>query len=642
MARETMYMLNVVGKIEFVDAFASDILQIHAISPVDVMQQIDDTSFTIRADEENIEKTLDFNNVIPFGKDESLEALTQQAKLIVDYFNVKPNNKTSKMLSKDELAKVYNNLAKEINNKKIAQDKVEQMETDIQNVKFLQSNNFELLALQGLKNFTFRYGSLIAEGRLKLKKNYENNPAVFIHLGSKSKEEIYLAIYPSQIDEEINRILKSFGWVDIELPKVDTNNENVLRTLESDLLKAKEEIESNNINLDKILNENTYDIQNFIYSVNMYKTIEHLKSYMARSSKFYYMAGWIPESKLEKVKAALKKYPHATLRFKKADEVIYSPPTLLKNNFLYRPFEGLVRMYGTPNYNEIDPTAFFAITYTILFGMMFGDVGQGLIFALVGLLILKKHRTIGGVLLRVGISSTIFGFLYGSIFGDEHIIKPLLINPFENITTVLIAAICFGVLLSSCAYILGIYNKLFKQKDIEDGLFGKDGLAGFVLYLSFIFVALNIIKISVVPNSIATLMLLISILLILFKQPLARLIEKIKPLHKEGAGAYYLESSFSLIEALLGVFSSLVSFIRVGAFAINHVGLFMAFQTMAKMTSGTASVAILIFGNILIIGLEGLIVAIQGLRLEYYELFSKYYTGDGKDFMAIGKKETSF
>ena len=127
-----------------------------------------------------------------------------------------------------------------------------------------------------------------------------------------------------------------------------------------------------------------------------------------------------------------------------------------------------------------------------------------------------------------------------------------------------------------------------------------------------------------------------------FKQPIARKLEGNKKLYDQAKGDYYLEGSFSVIEALLSVFSNLVSFTRVGAFAINHVGLYMAFEVMAKLIGGgIKGFIILVIGNIFIIGLEGMIVGIQGLRLEFYEMFSKYYEGNGRLFKPIGKKSNN-
>jgi V/A-type H+-transporting ATPase subunit I len=135
------------------------------------------------------------------------------------------------------------------------------------------------------------------------------------------------------------------------------------------------------------------------------------------------------------------------------------------------------------------------------------------------------------------------------------------------------------------------------------------------------------------PGSAITIILIMLLLLMLFKEPLGHLIKGVRPLCNESKSDYYIEGGFGVVETLLSLFSNTVSFIRVGAFAINHVGLFIAFDTLAGMMSnGVESMMMIIFGNIIIIGLEGLIVFIQGLRLEYYELFSKYFVGTGYEY----------
>jgi V/A-type H+-transporting ATPase subunit I len=120
------------------------------------------------------------------------------------------------------------------------------------------------------------------------------------------------------------------------------------------------------------------------------------------------------------------------------------------------------------------------------------------------------------------------------------------------------------------------------------------------------------------------------------REPLANFIRRKKPLYHETVSAYYIESGFELLETFLGMLSNSISFIRVGAFALNHVGLFMAFHTIAKLLdSAMGEVSMFIIGNLIVIALEGLIVLIQGLRLVYYEMFSKYYTGDGLEFVPV-------
>ena len=130
--------------------------------------------------------------------------------------------------------------------------------------------------------------------------------------------------------------------------------------------------------------------------------------------------------------------------------------------------------------------------------------------------------------------------------------------------------------------------------------------------------------------------MIVAIIIMVLKEPLANIIEKKSPLYEGEVSAYYVESGFNIIETILSLASNTISFIRVGAFSLNHVGLFLAFKTMAQMANGgIKGFLILILGNIVVICLEGLIVFIQGLRLQYYELFGKYFKGEGIEFNPI-------
>lgn len=446
-------------------------------------------------------------------------------------------------------------------------------------------------------------------------------------------KENYLLVYPKQVKEDITRAVNTMGFIDKKTPESDN-----LETIDRKLEETNEEIKELEEKIEAIKNENEKVIEDIPYSIEYYEKSGEIKDKMAKGDKYFYLSGWVPESKVDDFKELEEKYDKTKVNINNRS-CSSKTPTKLKNNILVRPFEFLVNMYGAPNYNEIDPTPFFAITYLLLYGMMFGDLGQGLVFVLLSFYVDKINKTFGGLVRRIGISSSIFGLMYGSFFGIETLIPTLLIKPFDNIMTVLIASVAFGVLLMVISYIIGIFNKVKKQNNIEEGIFGKEGLAGLMMMISFILIILNIVGKSPLPMPIAIVMLVLSIVMIIFKQPLARKIEGEYPLYDSSKGDYYVESSFSIVEALLSVFSNLVSFTRVGAFAINHVGLYMAFEVMAKLAGGgIIGIIILILGNILIIGLEGMIVFIQGLRLEFYEMFSKYYEGNGRKFRPITEK----
>jgi V/A-type H+-transporting ATPase subunit I len=296
-------------------------------------------------------------------------------------------------------------------------------------------------------------------------------------------------------------------------------------------------------------------------------------------------------------------------------------------------------MYGTPAYNEADPTTFLAVSYMLMFGSMFGDVGQGFVLFAGGLYLLKVRRieSFGGILARIGASSIAFGFLYGSIFGNEEILEPILFHPLENINTVLIYGVLMGVILTTISYIYNFINSA-SARELEDGIFGREGAAGFVFYAAALYLVFNVYRYGSLPVPVpeVIVILVIPVVLMVLKQPLASLIEGKRPLYHEPVGDYYIESIFGVIETVLGMLSKTISFVRIGAFALNHAGLFIAFVTVSNMMrTKPASIAVLVLGNLIIIGLEGLIVFIQGLRLEYYELFSRYFSGDGEAYNPV-------
>lgn len=313
-------------------------------------------------------------------------------------------------------------------------------------------------------------------------------------------------------------------------------------------------------------------------------------------------------------------------------------PTKLRNNKLFKPFETLVNMYGIPSYNELDPTPFLSITYMFLFGAMFGDLGQGMILLIGGLLLSKKQdkKVFGQILIRLGLSSMIFGVLYGAFFGFENVIPALLIRPFENINTILKSAVIIGIFLIFISYVYSILNSI-KRKNLKEGLFGKNGVVGFAFYILLLsLLGGKLLNKTIIPRKLGGILSVVFIGLMVFKEPLSNILLKKRPLYDEDVSSYYIESGFSILETLLSMLSGTVSFIRVGAFALTHVGLFIAFQTIGKMIgTQVGNIIVLLLGNVIIIGLEGLIVFIQGLRLEYYELFSRYYEGEGIEFKPI-------
>lgn len=323
------------------------------------------------------------------------------------------------------------------------------------------------------------------------------------------------------------------------------------------------------------------------------------------------------------------------------------PPTKLKNPKLFKPFEMFIQMYGLPAHDEMDPTMFVALTYTFIFGAMFGDVGQGFcLFAVGGLIYLKKKMNLAGIISVAGIFSMIFGAMFGSIFGFEDIIPALWLRPVEAMTklpfigqlnTVFIIAIAFGMALNILVMIFQIINAA-RAHDTENLWFSTNGVAGLVFYGFLVLTIVLYMTGHKVPGNILLLIFLgVPVLIFVFKEPLTNLVEHNHKKMEESKAMFLVQGFFELFETMLSYFSNTLSYVRIGAFAVSHAAIMEVVLMLAGAQSGSPNLFGVIFGNAVVCALEGLIVGIQVLRLEYYEMFSRFYKGTGREFKPFNK-----
>ena len=358
---------------------------------------------------------------------------------------------------------------------------------------------------------------------------------------------------------------------------------------------------------------------------------------------FYILCGWMSE---QDVKAFQKDIENDDKVFCVVGEDQHDPktipPTKLKNPKLFKPYELYIKMYGLPNYREFDPTIFVAITYSFIFGAMFGDAGQGLCLLIGGLfLYLKKHMPLAGIIASAGVFSTFFGVMFGSFFGFEDVIPAVWLRPTEamltlpfigKLNTVFVVAVAFGMFLIIMTMIMHIINA-FRQRDTEGKWFDTNALAGLIFYGTLVLVIVLFMSGHTLPAAWIIIVLLAgSFITMFFKEPLTNIINKRKKIFNEGVGMFITQSFFEMFEVMLSYFSNTLSFVRIGAFAVSHAAMMQVVLMLAGATKGNTNWIAIVIGNIFVMGLEGLIVGIQVLRLEYYELFSRFYKGDGKLF----------
>ena len=332
------------------------------------------------------------------------------------------------------------------------------------------------------------------------------------------------------------------------------------------------------------------------------------------------------------------------------NDILSKPPTKMRNPGIFRPFEMFIQMYGLPDYNEIDPTILVAITYSVFFGFMFGDMGQGLCLLIGGFLLYRaKKMNLAAIISCCGFFSTIFGFLFGSIFGFEDIIDAAWLRPGEAMTTlpfigrlntVFVIAVALGMGIIILTMILNIINSI-RAHDPEKTWFDTNGAAGLVFYAAMASVIVLFMTGHPLPAGIVlAVMFGIPLLLMFFKEPLTALVEKKAAAIEGSKGMFVVQGFFELFEVLLSYFSNTISFVRVGAFAVSHAAMMEVVLMLAGYESGSASSVnwlVVVLGNVFVCGMEGLIVGIQVLRLEYYELFSRFYRGTGRAFKPYGR-----
>ncbi len=369
-----------------------------------------------------------------------------------------------------------------------------------------------------------------------------------------------------------------------------------------------------------------------------------------RTESSLLVTGWVPSTDV----AALQQKVHEITRGRCVIEATPAEqlpaeaiPVLLRHPRWLRPFALLVTAYGLPAYCELEPTLFVAVSYLFMFGMMFGDAGHGLTLVCGGLAILWRSRQaqlrdVGLLLLYCGTASIISGAIYGSYFGLAALRKfalwhdPLEGDPLGFMST----AIGAGVVLMSLGLVLNVIN-YFRRGHVLGGLLDKFGAAGILFYWGALALLLNFaaIRSMGLVKPAVVLFLLIPVLGWTLKEPIEFV--RRRRAHPAAAGslsASLMESLVEVFEGLMSYFSNTVSFVRLAAYAMSHSALLLAAFMMAEqarhlaVAGGALSVLIIVLGNLVAIVLEGIVAAVQALRLEYYEFFGKFFSGGGQPF----------
>ena len=455
----------------------------------------------------------------------------------------------------------------------------------------------------------------------------ENIPHLIITGGTKKNHTIIGVVILKKDIQTLERVKKEIGWKPLS-PEISITDVPV-----SQYIEKMEQLKKNLAEIDGKINEIAEKYKESLakisVSIEIHQKLSQVKKGVLFTDTMMALSGWVPEKEVQNISHLIRETdPVSFYQFIPAEKSglpLDEIPVKLNYNKFLKPFQLIVQTYGLPRYGAIDPTVFVAILFLLMFGAMFGDIGHGAVFIILGLLLSLKQksgiRQAGYLMSFAGLSSCIFGFLYGSIFGIEF--HPLWISPMENISVMFRTFIIFGILTLTTGIVLNMINNKINQKK-EALFFDKAGLFSGLIYWAGIGIAATYFaKTQGMLTKIFAILLCTGVFPIFFRS----LYDAIR--HREGILVGFIEGILHIFEIVLGYLANTVSFIRIAAFALNHFGFFMtifAISDMLKKAGLTPLSYLSIFlGNIFVICLEGLVVLIQSLRLNYYEFFSRFF-----------------
>ena len=433
---------------------------------------------------------------------------------------------------------------------------------------------------------------------------------------------------PKGREDEMRPVLQAAGWRRVEIPpELHDRPEKVRRDLQTRFDRLMEDTGAQCQLIESTQKEFTDKLNAAHQLLTLAAPYAELGEALRGRGGLALIGGWVPKHDLPCVREQLFEKLGNRFVIAARDPLPKERalvPSVIRHPRLLQPFMQLVKNYGVPRYGEVDPTWLFAVSFVAMFGMMFGDIGQGAVIA--GLAFVLR-RVLGGFrwfMLAVGLSSMLFGLFYGSVFGYEELIHPIWMSPLSDPIRMLTLALYWGIGFILVATGLTVYNRLVDKRYAEALLDGK-GLAGMLFYLGLLYGAYR-------QFSAGEFGLFESTAIIV---PLGAVLVHKWHHYRADVGERLLVVFIEGFETIMSYLSNTLSFLRVAAFSLNHVALAIAVFTLADMMDTAGHWITVVLGNVFMIVLEGGIVAIQVLRLEYYEGFSRFFSGDGREFRPL-------
>ena len=416
-------------------------------------------------------KTVD--NLRPFVElNPYREALTQAEQftnLITDADKIKPDTS----LGLDGMFEVVRNAAADYqtlqDKKEKAKKKIDELRSKQQVIAPFRPLDCNLNEVLNYKYITYRFGKIAVEYYHKMQKYLMDDLGAIFVEGERDESYVYGAYFVSPGEaQKTDAVFRSLHFERINLSNDYSGTPaDAYQKLEREVYKLTNQIEDYDKEAGEMLKSKAPQLiaaKNRLEELSNNFDVRKLAARMEDNQEDYYiLCGWMSEEDVDKFQKEIENDEKVFLVVEDDRDTYFgAPPTKLKNPKVFKPFEMYVQMYGLPAHDEMDPTVFVGLTYSFIFGAMFGDVGQGLLLLIGGgLLYYFKKIPLAGIIATAGIFSTIFGFLFGSIFGFEDIIQPLWLRPIEHMTTLPFIGKLNTVFIVAVAFGMGIINVFF-------------------------------------------------------------------------------------------------------------------------------------------------------------------------------------
>jgi V/A-type H+-transporting ATPase subunit I len=537
------------------------------------------------------------------------------------------------------------------------QNKLENLRSHILQLEPIAEVDLDISLLRNQQYIYSTLGTMPAVNLERLETSLARIPYVLMTL-RKEREDAVVWLTGARFNADIlDRAARSAYLNPLELSDTHEGTPSeIIKSLRQEIENTQKEIENQKSAIVRLHDAYEKQLQTLLWQVRASKLLADAMARFGKLNYTYLIVGWVPTSKLEALTQQLKQISkniviEATPSLQRGS-MTHSVPVALENTGMFGAFQTLVTTYARPRYEEIDPTVLMTITFPLLFGAMFGDVGHGLLLVLLGWLLsskrveaLKGMSALGSIVLACGAVAMIFGFLYGSLFGSEAFFHDLFgfgalwIEPLHEINQILAVSIGAGVVILSLGFLLNIYNA-WRAREWGRLLFDHHGVAGLLLYWSLLGIGASaLLPAFPVPTLVFVILAIVAALMVMFSEVFKHLLEGHRPLVEDGIFTYLIQAGVELFETLISSLSNSVSYVRVGAFAVAHGGLSSVIFILAELMGGGEGIfsvivywLIVVVGNLFIVGFEGLIVGIQTMRLEYYEFFSKFFEGGGMSY----------